>query len=109
VPASLCGVFGLKPTFGRLPRTGSYPFVASLDHLGPFARTAADLALAYDAMQGPDPADPACAPAAAQPTLPLLEAGRGRACASACSAAGSARWRCPRRWPRSTPWPRRWA
>jgi amidase/aspartyl-tRNA(Asn)/glutamyl-tRNA(Gln) amidotransferase subunit A len=61
VPASLCGVFGLKPTFGRLPRTGSYPFVASLDHLGPFARSVGDLALAYDAMQGPHPDDPACA------------------------------------------------
>lgn len=61
VPASLCGTFGLKPTFGRLPRTGSYPFVASLDHLGPFARSAADLALAYDVMQGPDADDPACA------------------------------------------------
>jgi len=58
VPASLCGVFGLKPTFGRLPRTRSYPFVASLDHLGPFARSARDLALAYDAMQGHDPEDP---------------------------------------------------
>jgi amidase/aspartyl-tRNA(Asn)/glutamyl-tRNA(Gln) amidotransferase subunit A len=54
VPASLCGVFGLKPTFGRLPRTGSFPFVSSLDHLGPFARSARDLALAYDAMQGPE-------------------------------------------------------
>jgi AtzE family amidohydrolase len=61
VPASLCGTFGLKPTFGRLPRTGSYPFVASLDHLGPFARSVADLALAYDVMQGPDSDDPACA------------------------------------------------
>ena len=61
VPASLCGTFGLKPTFGRLPRTGSYPFVASLDHLGPFARSVADLALSYDVMQGPDVADPACA------------------------------------------------
>jgi 1-carboxybiuret hydrolase len=61
VPASLCGLFALKPTFGRLPRTGSYPFVASLDHLGPFARSVADLALAYDVMQGPDDADPACA------------------------------------------------
>ena len=58
VPASLCGVFGLKPTFGRLPRSGTYPFVASLDHLGPFARTARDLALAYDAMQGHDATDP---------------------------------------------------
>jgi AtzE family amidohydrolase len=61
VPASLCGTFGLKPTFGRLPRTGSYPFVASLDHLGPFARSVADLALTYDVMQGPDVYDPACA------------------------------------------------
>ena len=34
-PSSLCGIFGLKPTYGRLPRNGSYPFVASLDHLGP--------------------------------------------------------------------------
>src|SRR6185312_16164658 len=39
VPASLCGLFGLKPTFGRLPRTGSFPFVSSLDHLGPLARS----------------------------------------------------------------------
>ncbi|HEY6135398.1 MAG TPA: AtzE family amidohydrolase [Rubrivivax sp.] len=61
VPASLCGTFGLKPTFGRLPRTGSYPFVASLDHLGPFARSVADLALTYDVMQGPDLYDAACA------------------------------------------------
>jgi 1-carboxybiuret hydrolase len=75
VPASLCGTFGLKPTFGRLPRTGSYPFVASLDHLGPFARSVADLALAYDAMQGPDAADPACAQRGIEPTLPTLAQG----------------------------------
>jgi AtzE family amidohydrolase len=75
VPASLCGTFGLKPTFGRLPRTGSYPFVASLDHLGPFARGAADLALAYDLMQGPDPQDPACSQRDIEPVAPLLERG----------------------------------
>ncbi len=79
VPASLCGVFGLKPTFGRLPRVGTYPFVASLDHLGPFARSVPDLALAYDAMQGPltsgGSEDAACAQRAIEPTLPLLERG----------------------------------
>lgn len=68
VPSSLCGTFGLKPTFGRLPRTGSFPFVANLDHLGPFARTARDLALAYDAMQGPCPLDPAQVRRAHEPT-----------------------------------------
>jgi amidase/aspartyl-tRNA(Asn)/glutamyl-tRNA(Gln) amidotransferase subunit A len=77
VPSSLCGTFGLKPTFGRLPRTGSYPFVASLDHLGPFARSVMDLALAYDAMQGPDDADPACAQRAIEPVAPLLAQGVG--------------------------------
>ncbi|WP_417407673.1 AtzE family amidohydrolase [Hoeflea sp.] len=60
VPASLCGLFGLKPTYGRLSRSGSFPFVASLDHLGPLARSAGDLVLSYNAMTGADPADPVC-------------------------------------------------
>ncbi len=75
VPASLNGVYGLKPTFGRLPRTGSYPFVSSLDHLGPFARSVRDLALSYDAMQGPEghgPHDPGCAQRGAEPVAPML-------------------------------------
>ncbi len=59
VPASLCGVFGLKPSFGRLSRRGAFPFVHSLDHVGPFARSVADLALCYDLMQGPDAEDAA--------------------------------------------------
>ncbi|WP_084172234.1 AtzE family amidohydrolase [Mangrovibacter sp. MFB070] len=57
VPSSLCGIFGLKPTFGRLSRSGSQPFVASLDHIGPMARHVEDLALVYDALQGDDPHD----------------------------------------------------
>ncbi|MEQ9642683.1 MAG: AtzE family amidohydrolase [Alphaproteobacteria bacterium] len=61
VPSAFCGLFGLKPTYGRLTRAGSFLFVAALDHLGPFARSPVDLALAYDVMQGPDPADPVCA------------------------------------------------
>ena len=75
VPASLCGMFGLKPTYGRLSRARTFPFVASLDHLGPFARSAKDLALAYDAMQGHDPDDPVCADRPAEPVTPLLERG----------------------------------
>jgi len=61
VPSSFCGIFGLKPTFGRLPRTGTFPFVHELDHLGPFARSVADLALVYDMVQGFDAGDAACA------------------------------------------------
>lgn len=75
VPASLCGVFGLKPTFGRLPRTGSYPFISGLDHLGPFARSVRDLALSYDLMQGPEAGgavDTGCAQRAAEPVSPAL-------------------------------------
>ena len=72
VPASFCGIFGLKPTYGRLTRAGSFPFVASLDHLGPFARSVTDLALAYDAMQGHDPADAASAERPAEPVAERL-------------------------------------
>ncbi|MFY9956871.1 AtzE family amidohydrolase [Bradyrhizobium sp.] len=72
VPSSFCGIFGLKPTYGRLSRARSFPFVASLDHLGPFARTVSDLALAYDAMQGPDPDDAACTTLPAEPVTPSL-------------------------------------
>jgi AtzE family amidohydrolase len=75
VPASLCGIFGLKPTYGRLSRARTFPFVSSFDHLGPFARTAYDLALAYDAMQGFDAADPVCAERPAEPVTSLLDRG----------------------------------
>ena len=75
VPASLCGIFGLKPTFGRLSRGGTRGFVASLDHVGPFARTVGDLAAAYDAMQGPDPNDPACAGRPVEPATAGLDQG----------------------------------
>lgn len=75
VPASYCGIFGLKPTYGRLPRTGAYPFVNSLDHVGPFATGVADLARLYDVMQGADAADPACAQRAVEPVSAVLGAG----------------------------------
>ncbi len=72
VPSSFCGIFGLKPSYGRLSRARSFPFVFSLDHVGPFARNVGDLALAYDAMQGPDPDDAACTTRPAEPVAPLL-------------------------------------
>ena len=58
VPSSFCGLFGLKPTYGRLSRAGAFPFVASLDHVGPLARSVGDLALSYDTMLGRDDEGP---------------------------------------------------
>ncbi|MDP4002636.1 AtzE family amidohydrolase [Methylobacterium sp. NEAU K] len=77
VPAAFCGCFGLKPTYGRLSRAGSFPFVGSLDHLGPMARSVTDLALAYDAMLGPDPDDPVATSRPPEPAMPNLESGIG--------------------------------
>jgi AtzE family amidohydrolase len=57
LPAGLCGIFGLKPTYGRIDRAGTFPFVDSFDHLGPFARNSADLTLAYDLLQSSDKPD----------------------------------------------------
>lgn len=72
VPASLCGIYGLKPTFGRLSRAGVYPFVASLDHAGLFTQTPERMAAAYDALQGHDPRDPAQSERMMEPAAPLL-------------------------------------
>jgi aspartyl-tRNA(Asn)/glutamyl-tRNA(Gln) amidotransferase subunit A len=82
VPASLCGIFGL-PTFGRLSRSGSHPFVASLDHIGPFARCVSDLSAVYDALQGRDPGDGFQADKASERTANLLSRGlEGLRCAT---------------------------
>jgi amidase/aspartyl-tRNA(Asn)/glutamyl-tRNA(Gln) amidotransferase subunit A len=75
VPSSLCGVWGLKPTFGRLSRRGSFPFVHSIDHLGPLADSVETLALSYDAMQGPDPLDSGCHALHVQPVAGSLSRG----------------------------------
>jgi len=75
VPSSFCGIFGLKPTYGRLSRARSFPFVGSFDHLGPFARSVNDLALAYDAMQGADPDDPGCDDRPSDPVAAQLDEG----------------------------------
>jgi aspartyl-tRNA(Asn)/glutamyl-tRNA(Gln) amidotransferase subunit A len=58
IPASLCGIVGLKPTFGRVSLHGAVPLSWSLDHLGPMARTVADAALILEALAGIDPRDP---------------------------------------------------
>jgi aspartyl-tRNA(Asn)/glutamyl-tRNA(Gln) amidotransferase subunit A len=56
-PAAMCGITGLKPTFGRVPRTGVMPLAWSLDTVGPLARSARDCARLLRAIAGPDPAD----------------------------------------------------
>ena len=56
-PAALCGVVGLKPTYGRVSRSGIIAFASSLDQIGPFATTVDDAALLLEAIAGPDPRD----------------------------------------------------
>ncbi len=58
IPASLCGITGIKPTYGRVSRAGVLPLAWSLDHVGPMCRSAADCALMLGAMAGYDPRDP---------------------------------------------------
>jgi AtzE family amidohydrolase len=72
VPAAFCGIFGLKPTYGRVSRAGVALFASSLDHVGPFARSVSDLAAAFDAIQGPDAADPVCSEAPVVPCAPHI-------------------------------------
>lgn len=58
IPAALCGVVGLKPTFGRVSESGAAPLDWSVAHLGPLTASVADAALAYSILAGPDPCDP---------------------------------------------------
>lgn len=69
LPAGLCGIFGLKPSYGRITRAGTFPFVDSFDHLGPFTRSTADLSLVYRLLQDEDAA---CAPAG-PPRVAMLD------------------------------------
>ena len=58
IPSSWCGICGLKPTYGLVPYTGAFPIEATVDHVGPMARTVADLALLLEVLAGPDGLDP---------------------------------------------------
>jgi aspartyl-tRNA(Asn)/glutamyl-tRNA(Gln) amidotransferase subunit A len=75
VPASFCGVVGLKPTYGRVSRYGLIPLAWSMDHVGPMARTVADCALLLGVMAGQDPSDPASARVPVPDFTDGLEAG----------------------------------
>ena len=72
VPAALCGVFGLKPTYGRLSRAGVALFSSSFDHIGPFARSVQDIATVFDVLQGEDDRDPICTKRPPELVLPQL-------------------------------------
>jgi AtzE family amidohydrolase len=73
VPASLCGIYGLKPTYGRLSRTGVALFSSSLDHVGPFARSVRDIAITFDSLQGTDERDPICTKRPPELCFPQLD------------------------------------
>ncbi|MCC5601739.1 AtzE family amidohydrolase [Nostoc favosum] len=73
VPAALCGVFGLKPTYGRLSRAGVALFSSSFDHIGPFARSVQDIATVFDVLQGEDDRDPICTKHPPELCLPQLK------------------------------------
>lgn len=62
IPASYCGTFGLKPTFGRVSRHGCFQLGLTLDHMGPLTRTASDAALVLEAIAGPDGIDESVVP-----------------------------------------------
>jgi Asp-tRNA(Asn)/Glu-tRNA(Gln) amidotransferase A subunit family amidase len=58
IPAALCGLVGLKPTYGRVSERGAVPLCWSVAHIGPIGATVADTALGYAVVAGPDPGDP---------------------------------------------------
>ena len=92
IPAAFCGVYGLKPSFGRVPQSPGFPGWETLSHTGPLARTVRDAALMMDVIAGPDDRD--------RWSLPTTAAGRSstRATRALPDSASPG----PRTWP--TPW-----
>ncbi len=72
-PAALCGIVGLKPTYGAISRYGMIAFASSLDQCGPLTRTVADSALMLSAMQGADPRDSTCTGLESDVAMPTAE------------------------------------
>lgn len=77
VPASLCGLVGIKPTYGRVSRAGAMPLSFSLDHIGPLTRTTADAALLLQVIAGQDSRDRTTSARPVPDFLAALEAGVG--------------------------------
>ncbi|MFD2416017.1 amidase [Amycolatopsis pigmentata] len=72
IPSAFCGLSGIKPTYGRVPRHGVMGLSWTMDHAGPMTRSVADCALMLDVIAGPDPADPTSLPAGETPFVAAL-------------------------------------
>ncbi|MCW6036123.1 AtzE family amidohydrolase [Spirulina subsalsa FACHB-351] len=75
IPAALCGIYGFKPTYGRLSRAGMQLLCSSLDHVGIFARSVRDIASSFDFLQGEDEQDPVCTRHPPEPLMSQINLG----------------------------------
>ena len=101
-PAALCGVVGVKPTYGLVSRYGLIAFASSLDQIGPFATTVSDAALLLDVIAGHDPMDSTSIDAPHEPLLPVVDRGVDGLRIGSSTSWSRARASSPRCSPRST-------
>jgi Asp-tRNA(Asn)/Glu-tRNA(Gln) amidotransferase A subunit family amidase len=73
LPSAYCGITGLKPTFGRVPKSRTVPLAWSLDHVGPMCRSARDCAAVLEVIAGHDPSDALCSSEQVEPYAPALD------------------------------------